>query len=154
MSASLTLIRSHLHWIPGNGKKIKIWEEKILNKTPLETYDNKVQVQEWLIANRKYMLCDISKWNSNGKWVSWNLGDPPSNLRNQAESLLQDLRGSSLHHLLDSDERGWGDHVYTVASGYDFLLTQGRNPIKFKWAKCIWHPDTPPKINIFNWILL
>jgi hypothetical protein len=33
-------------------------------------------------------------------------------------------------------------------------LNAGRNPIKAKWSKHIWHPDTPPKINIFSWILL
>ena len=35
--ASFNLIQSHFYWIPGNGKKIKVWESRILGQPPLSS---------------------------------------------------------------------------------------------------------------------
>jgi hypothetical protein len=63
---SLPLIWIQLHWIPGNEKQIRIWEDKILNNPPLELNDSWLQLRGWLSANNKITLYDISKWSTCG----------------------------------------------------------------------------------------
>ena len=49
-----------LYWIPGNGKKIKVWEDSILGDQPLNQMAEIENIKVWLHANNLENLWDIS----------------------------------------------------------------------------------------------
>jgi hypothetical protein len=93
LQVSLPLLQSQLSWIPGNGKSIRIWEDKILHKPPLIQEISLTPLREWLHAQNKYFLNDISIWDIEGLWKGWNLGNIPEALKIQADQLLSHMQG-------------------------------------------------------------
>ena len=53
---------SKLTWIPGNGEKIHIWDDSILGDQPLNEVSDLGEIKEWLTANNRCTLWDISSW--------------------------------------------------------------------------------------------
>ena len=101
---------SKLTWIPGNGAKIKIWEDSILGDQPLNEFNDLGNIKTWLLANNRTTLWDISIWNNDDheSWENWNLGDYPKELKEKASALLVLLQGKSPHSARSKDKRGWG----------------------------------------------
>ena len=49
-----------LYWVPGNGKLIKLWHDKVLGKTPLQL----PRLQQRMDALELKTLWDISTWEN------------------------------------------------------------------------------------------
>jgi hypothetical protein len=109
--------------------------------------------KHWLTSEGKETLYDISNWDSIGNWESWNLGEVPPQMTEDAKQLLQRISCSAPVHLTKADERSWGKEGYTVKSGYKQLLEDNDIPPKSAIWREIWNPNSPPKINIFCWQL-
>jgi hypothetical protein len=151
--ASIPLIQTRLNWDPGNGKNIKIWEDNYSESGILSKIPSLNQFKHWLSSEGRSTLFDISNWHPNNNWKSWNLGEVPPLLREEAKQFLQKISGSAPVHLSKKDDRSWGKEGYTVKSGYKQLLEDNGIPPKSTIWKEIWNPNSLPKINIFagNW---
>lgn len=44
------MIKNHAHWIPGNGKRIQLWNDRIMDRSPLEEAGNFAALRNWLDA--------------------------------------------------------------------------------------------------------
>lgn len=42
------ILREGLYWVLGNAKKIKIWEDKILDNPPSETMEYLEEIKAWM----------------------------------------------------------------------------------------------------------
>ena len=123
---ALPFFTSKLTWIPGNGAKIKIWEDSILGDQPLNGLNKLRNIKAWLLANNCTTMWDISSWENNDKesWESWNLGNYSDELKEEALKLLELLQGKSPISARSKDKRGWGSGSgnYTAANGYADIL--------------------------------
>ena len=149
---------SKLTWIPGNGAKIQIWEDSILGEQPLNGVKELENIKAWLNANNCSTLWDISSWENDDKeaWASWNLGDYPDELKEEASNLLELLQGKSLVSARSKDKRGWGlgSGKYTAAAGYTTILeTPWVSPNPALW-KALYNFPSIPKVDIFIWTLI
>ena len=150
--------RANLYWIPGNGKKINLWEDSIMGEQPLGQIFEIENIKSWLQDRNIETLWDISSWDDDDarrSWKGWNIGDYPQRLKEEADLLTQLLHGkaplaSSVH-----DKRGWGHHSgsYTAAKGYrSFQALQYAAPNPAQW-NFIWSYPFVPKIDFFCWTL-
>ena len=105
---ALDLISSNLTWIPGNGKKIKFWEDSLLGQAPLKHLEGIDNIKNWLHSESKTTLWDLSVWNHDDSWQKWDLGDFPQNLEIEARFLLDALQGFTPLSAKKKDQRGWG----------------------------------------------
>ena len=144
-----------LYWIPGNGKKINLWEDSILGDQPLGQLSEIRNIKGWLQLRNKETLWDISSWEEEGdqNWKDWSLGNVPMDLKNEADLLTQLLQGKSPMTESSKDMRGWGQlsGCYTVAEGYRSMQTThyaAPNPAKWNF---IWTFPFIPKIDHFCW---
>ena len=64
--ASFSLIQTHSYWILGNGKKIKVWESRILGQPPLSSLLGMNDLVEWTSSEGLHSLYDLSLWNPKG----------------------------------------------------------------------------------------
>jgi hypothetical protein len=87
-----------------------------------------------------------------GRWDSWNFGEVPPQLIEEANHLLQKISGSAPVHLSKKDDRSWGKEGYTVKLGYKQLEDSDIPPKLTIWKE-IWNSNNLPKINIFCWQL-
>ena len=94
---ALPYFTSKLTWIPGNGAKIRIWEDSILGDQPLNESIDLGNIKAWIQTKNCSTLWDISSWNNDDidSWKRWNLGDYPSELEKEASILLDFLQGKS-----------------------------------------------------------
>ena len=92
MKAS-NLISSNLTWIPGNGKKIKFWDDSLLGQPSLQNREGMANIKNWLHSVSKTTIWDLSVWNTDDSWKKWDLGAYPQNLENEARSLMEALQG-------------------------------------------------------------
>ena len=149
---------SKLTWILGNEAKIKIWEDSILGDQPLNGLNELGNIKAWLLANNCSTLWDISSWENDDKesWVSWNLGDYPDELKEEALKLLDLLQGKSPISARSKDKRGWGSGSgkYTAAAGYAAILELLWVPPNPAPWKALWNFPSIPKVDIFIWTLL
>jgi len=87
--------REHLSWILGNGKSIKIWQDRIFGVTFNPSDENLSDLKGWMLGWGKRTLFDISAWNDNGSWKDWNLGNVPQHLEEQDQGLITLLKGAA-----------------------------------------------------------
>ena len=66
---SLNMFSSNLTWIPGNGFKIKFWEDSILGQSPLKALEGMENIKNWLHSNIKFTLWDLSSWGPDDSWT-------------------------------------------------------------------------------------
>jgi hypothetical protein len=153
---ALELITSKLSWIPGNGRKIKFWEDSILGQTPLSSLEGLENIKSWLHSNSKVTLWDLSVWDQGGSWLKWDLGDYPQLLETEARTLLEALQGRSPSSARKKDKRGWGSSsgCYSAAAGSAALQAiPWVAPDPLVW-KNLWLLPSLPKIDLFYWSLL
>lgn len=124
--SALEHFSSNLYWIPGNGKKIRIWEDQILGDQPLNHIEGLANIKFWLQSNNMETLWDISTWteDSGRRWDSWNLGEVPHRLQIEASLLLDKIQGKYPISATTKDKRGWGSHSgsFSVSEGYKSLI--------------------------------
>lgn len=121
-SKAAQLIRSKAFWIPGNGKKINIWSDCIMDRDPIGNCPNVIALRDWLKASRKNNLWDISLWNG-CHWAGWNLSNLPANLHQESIHLHDLLNGIAPTYIRRNDKQGWGalSTGYSIAQGYAHL---------------------------------
>ena len=57
--ASFSLIQSYFYWIPENGKKIKVWESRILRQPPLSSLPGINDLAEWARSSGYHTLHNL-----------------------------------------------------------------------------------------------
>jgi hypothetical protein len=121
---ALEHFRSLLYWIPGNGKRIKVWEDSILGEEPLGQNLGIQNIKQWLQEQHVFTLWDLSAWDNENNWIDWNLGDHPSRLEEEAKLLSKLLQGKAPLNQAARDKRGWGTKSgsFTTAEGYQSLM--------------------------------
>ena len=67
--SSLKIIQSEFYWVPGNGKKIKIWGDRILGNPPISTLSHMEDLSNWAMGNGFVTLYELSIWDRKGKWI-------------------------------------------------------------------------------------
>eukprot|EP00253_Pinus_taeda_P006085 PITA_06085 len=68
-SKAAPLICSKVYWIPGNGKKINILADRIMDRDPIGDCPSVKALRDWLTASRRSTLWDISTW-ARTRWVA------------------------------------------------------------------------------------
>lgn len=150
------LIFANTYWIPGNGKKINIWEDSILGKSLLGTRIEINNIRLWLQSQNVFKLWDISVWNQNETWKDWSLGDCPPHCSVEVDILLDALHGMDPISVSKKDRRGWGRNSgrYSVSEGYYSLkAVPWATPNPSSWRN-LWKYPSLPKIDLFYWTLL
>ena len=125
-----SLINLHVHWIPSNGKHIRIWEDRIMDSDPLVDDWSLFVLRDWMTRAGFVTLWDIYQWEDD-VWQSWVKLEVPQNLNNECAIFLAHLKGKAPINSRKPDTRGWGSTPgrYTVSQGYIQLLI---------------HPHVPP----------
>lgn len=111
-----------LYWVPGNGRKIDIFSDKIMDNDPLQNTQELQNIAAWLSQHGINTLKHFSTWDTHGNRQSWkNIAIPP-HLETAKVRLIENLKGFAPLHLMDRDERGWGPSgSYTAILGYKAL---------------------------------
>jgi hypothetical protein len=132
-------------------------EDSILGDHPLSGVQEIKRIGDWLLANNRKTLWDISLWNSDSylTWQSWNLGCYPEELHEEAMTLLEYLHGKAPVSARLKDKRGWGSPTgnYTASAGYKAALNIPWVPSNPGPWKAIWNFPSIPKIDHFAWTL-
>lgn len=113
------LIKTHSHWILGNGKKVIIWMDKTMNKESIENRASINTLRCWMDREGLRTLWDISLRN-NDIWVSWKRIEVPDQFKNEWATLLDCLHGMAPTHMRKRDQKGWGMGIrgYVVSLEY------------------------------------
>ena len=76
---ALPFFSEELTWIPGNGQKIRIWEDSIVGQPPLILTPGMEAFKRHLDAEGKITLAYISLWREDGTggWLDWVLSVCP-----------------------------------------------------------------------------
>jgi hypothetical protein len=110
------LIQDNLYWILGNGKIIKIWEDRIMNEDPLADVQELQELRLWMKNAGLAFLWDISVWKEN-VWLEWRKPNLPSNLENAWLNLCAKLKGKAPAHEKKIDQRGLGAALQCIHCG-------------------------------------
>eukprot|EP00253_Pinus_taeda_P014353 PITA_14353 len=62
-SKVVLLIQSKSYWIPGNGRKIKLWTDRVMDKERIGESPKLKALKDWMVAAGKTKLWDISIWD-------------------------------------------------------------------------------------------
>ena len=94
--ATANLILDNLSRQSGNGKPIKIWEDKIMGSDPLEEQQDLQTLRQWTQSKGITHLHDMAEWNMHtGLWKKWKLEDLPPHLEGQQKILFSLLKGKA-----------------------------------------------------------
>eukprot|EP00253_Pinus_taeda_P003539 PITA_03539 len=151
---SLPQAKPRISKVPGNGKKIIIWHDRIMGTEARETLPNYKPLQQWMDQAKQRTLFDISQWNQND-WKGWKSLALPPNLENSWAELKNSLSGLAPINKTTEDKFIW-DPIggnYTVKDGYKSLQNSSAANT-WPLYKVVWRIDSLPKIKIFNWTLL
>ena len=107
LQKSPSLLHFKTHVDSGKWGKIRIWEDSILGDQPLNWLNEPGNIKAWLLSKNCSTLWDISSWNNDDKesWESWNLGDYPDELKEEASTLLEFLQEKSPFSARSKDKR-------------------------------------------------
>jgi hypothetical protein len=148
---------SHLTWVPGNGKQIKIWEDSILGDPPMKLNQNFQRLKAWMDEQNLRTLFDISAWGieRHKQWQGWAVSNLPLDLESDWGSFKLSLQGKAPLRKRARDKRGWGKEAkpYSTSLGYSTLLSLPHVPPNPAIWKSIWNIKTIPKIDLFLWTL-
>ena len=157
MHSSLELIkkvlpqfRNHVSKVPGNGKEINIWSDRIMGAKPRNLIQNFRPLQTWMEAKNLNSLYDISLWDHNS-WHDWKGLSPPNDLRDLWIDLKISLSGSTPTNKMADERYVWDPNggKFTVKEGYKLLQgTTATN--KWNLYTTIWKSECFPKIKFFN----
>jgi hypothetical protein len=132
-------------------------EDSILGDPPLIGVRDIMHIGEWLSANNRTTLWDISLWKTDLhlSWKDWNLGCYPEELHEEAMILLEYLHGKAPIGANYKDKRGWGSPTgnYTASAGYKAVLNIPWVPPNPGPWKALWLFPSIPKVDHFAWAL-
>lgn len=113
------LIKNHISKTLGNGKKVLIWEDRIMGKETLNLLPGHEDIQKWMNDRGLKTLYSISKWED-WNWQEWHTIGIPPNLKGQWDSLRQHLKGVAPTSIEEEDTFAWDPSggYYTVNTGY------------------------------------
>eukprot|EP00253_Pinus_taeda_P010169 PITA_10169 len=153
-SKVVPLIQSKSYWIPGNGRKINLWTDQVMDKEPIGESPKLKALNDWMVAAGKTKLWDISIWDDT-QWACWSLPELPPDLHREAAHLIDLLNSIAPVRINRKDRQGWGDQSirYIVTQGYACLNAVPNGPIDPTPWKAVWGNPTLPKIDIFCWTL-
>jgi ribonuclease HI len=142
-----------LYWIPGNGKRIKVWDDSILGEEPLGHHLGIQNIKQWLQEQHVSTLWDLSSWDNGNNWSDWNLRGYPPRLDEEEKLLSKLLQGKTPLNQVARDKRGWGTKSgsFTSVEGYQTLMAvphAAPNPILWKY---VWSTLSIPKVDLFCW---
>ena len=60
------IIQYIIHWIVGNGKRIKIWHDRLGSNSPANFHQELNDLKEWFDRNNISTFYDISSWKNSG----------------------------------------------------------------------------------------
>ena len=151
---ALPIIQNHLYWVPGNGKTIDLWEDRIMNDDPLAEDQELRDLSRWMKNAGLVSLWDISNWKDK-EWVDWKKPELPIDLASAWQKFRLRLKGKAPTHEEKHDQRGWGSKTgaYTVEQGYKKLREVPHVPPCPAMWKGLLLQRSIPKIDIFNWLL-
>jgi len=151
---ALPIIQNHLYWVPGNGKTIDLWEDRIMNDVPLAEDQELRDLSRWMKNTGLVTLWDISIWKDK-EWVDWKKPELPIDLVSAWQKIRFRLKGKAPTHEEKHDQRGWGSKTgaYTIEQGYKKLREVPHVPPCPVMWKGLWLQKSIPKINMFNWLL-
>ena len=133
---SLSLLKTDLHWIPGNGKHINIWDDPIMGMKPIGQNPRMAQLKIYLQSQNITTLWSESArdTNNNNSWKGWQITCPP-HLEDEKVTLLYHLQGNSPVSMRSKDSRGWGTKsgAYSTAAGYNLLVRHQTLPMLAIW---------------------
>jgi hypothetical protein len=69
--SSSPLIMERLNWIPGNGRLINPWEDKIMESGNTKTLMNLLPIRGWLESHDFHALADLSIQDMYVTWIKW-----------------------------------------------------------------------------------
>ena len=84
---SAPLIQQHAFQVPGNGKSIDLWHDRIMMNQPLAEVSSLQPLHFWMSNTGLNSLWDLSRWSKNS-WIGWINIQVPPNLKNLWEVLL------------------------------------------------------------------
>ena len=109
------IIKNNLHWIPKNGKWIRIWSDNLGLVSPANHLVSFMDLKQWLYHLNISTLLYLSSWNNSGIWVGWKELEIPKHLIFDFTSLLSLLQASAPIHFHLCDDKGWGESgIYIV----------------------------------------
>lgn len=148
---------SHLTWVPGNGKQIKIWNDSILGDPPLEWNQNLHRLKTWMDEQNLKTLFDISDWGAgrHKQWQGWTVSNLPLALETDWGTFKLTMQGKAPIRKGARDKRGWGKEAkpYSTSLGYSTFLSLPHAPPNPAIWKFIWNAKTIPKVDMFLWTL-
>ena len=151
---SLPSFIENLHWIPGKGKVIKLWQDPILGNYPPRL----PRLQSWMEVKGLHTIWSISEWEENHpyRWKAWTLPDCPAELEIEKTQLFIHLAGRAPISTKMKDRRGWGKRTgnYSTANGYMELAANFNVPENPAIWNNNWNNRTLPKIDVFIWTLI
>eukprot|EP00253_Pinus_taeda_P015965 PITA_15965 len=151
---ALPYFRNHISRVPGSGREINIWADRIMGSKPRNSTQNLRPLQIWMETKNLNSLYDISTWEHNS-WKDWKSLSPPTNLRDLWAELKISLSGSAPVNKSTEDRFVWDPNrgKYTVKEGYKLLQNA---IVTNNWAlhKVVWKSECLPKVKFFNWTLL
>lgn len=96
---AIPVIGEKLTWIFGNGKRINLWEDRILGRDCLSSRMDPGPLQDWMDEQGIITLFDISSWNAESDlWTNWKCLSPPTPLLPLFQSLIISLHGCTPWH--------------------------------------------------------
>lgn len=140
--------------VPGNGRDINIWADRIMGSEAREALPNIRPLQLWMEGKNLKTLYDISSWHQN-KWLGWKPLPLPNNLKNMWVDLKISVIGSAPLNRMAEDKYVWYPNggSYTVKEGYKILQNASATN-NWPLHKVAWNPECLPKVKFFNWTLL
>lgn len=152
---SSNLFNRYAYRIPGNGKRTRLWQDRIMGRNSLMNNEEISELRDWLISTGKHTIFDISNWDHRDEWTGWAIPDPPAHLQTQINSFLDLLEDAAPIHRSMKDRWGWGHtREYTTAEGYKAYQTTGNNKHSAAFWKNVWELLALPKVNFFFWTLM
>eukprot|EP00253_Pinus_taeda_P017923 PITA_17923 len=146
--------RENVSKLPGNGKNIKIWADRIMNSNPRKLLQELRPLQDWMEDRNITTLYDISSWNQN-KWSEWKELHLPQDLQDLWLNLKSSLSGLAPINKEKEDRYIWDTcgGSFSVKEGYKSL--QNINPTaNWNLHRATWKSECIPKVKHFNWTLL
>ena len=135
-------------------KEDKVWVDNLGSNSPTKYQHELAELNNWMEWESIYMLYDLSKWMSCGRWEDWVDLEVLVSLRLEYNVFLTLIHESGLVYCSLADGRSRGmTRAYEVNEGYKIADDHQNNTgIDRKWAK-VWCKDWLPKVNIFYCIL-
>jgi hypothetical protein len=69
-SQAWEFFKEHLYRTPRNGKRTRLWEDKIMGLQRLNFVPDFADMRAWIIQQGIQMMVDISSWDMDGNWLA------------------------------------------------------------------------------------